>query len=98
MTFRCNCFLVEKKMDTDEKLLRHEIAMSLRKTHSLKTVVEELRLLADSMSTHKALAEKIGISPQYLHDILSGHRAPGIKVLVFLKLEAITVYRDVVKE
>jgi transcriptional regulator with XRE-family HTH domain len=57
-------------------------------------VREELRLLADSMSTHKALADKIGISPQYLHDILRGNRKPGRKVLAFLKLKAVTVYRE----
>jgi transcriptional regulator with XRE-family HTH domain len=57
-------------------------------------VREELRLLANSMSTHKALANKIGISPQYLHDILRGNRKPGRKVLAYLKLEAVTGYRE----
>lgn len=61
---------------------------------TLANVYEELRCLANDMSTHKALADKMGISPQYLHDILAGKRLPGKKVLAFLKLEPVLVYRD----
>jgi hypothetical protein len=61
---------------------------------STKDVVEDLRLLADSMSTHKALAKKIGISPQFLCDILAGKRLPGKKVCKFLKVESVMVYRE----
>ncbi len=57
-----------------------------------KEVVEELRLLANSMSSEKALAEIIGVSPAYLNDILSGRRNPGPAVLKFLKLEKRTIY------
>jgi hypothetical protein len=62
---------------------------------SRKDIVEDLRLLADSMSTHKALAKKIGISPQFLCDILAGKRLPGKKVCNFLKVEPILVYREI---
>lgn len=61
---------------------------------TLANVYEELQCLANDISTHKALAEKIGISPQYLHDILARKRLPGKKVLAFLKLEPALVYRD----
>ena len=43
--------------------------------------------------TQKALAEKIGISPAFLNDILREKRDPQGKVLSFLKLDRVVVYR-----
>lgn len=60
-----------------------------------RDLVEELRLLADSMSSHKALATKIGISPQYLLDILKGKRDPGTKVCIFLGVTPVLVYKEI---
>jgi len=57
-------------------------------------VVEELRLLADSMSTHKALADRIGISAAYLSDVLHGRREPGPAICRFLKLAPETIYKE----
>ena len=73
-------------------IIDYEIKLSVAGFLSLDDVREELRLLADSMSTHKAFADKVGISPQYLHDILSGKRSPGKAVLKFLKLQSVTLY------
>lgn len=73
-------------------IIDYEIKLSVSGFLSLDDVREELRLLADSMSTHKAFADKVGISPQYLHDILAGKRSPGKAVLRFLKLQSVTVY------
>lgn len=73
-------------------LIDYQIKLSISGYLALEDVREEIRLLADSMSTHKALADKIGISPQYLHDILAGKRLPGKAVLEFLKLQSMTVY------
>jgi len=60
---------------------------------TLDDVREDLRLMADDMSTHTALAKKIRISPQYLHDILTGRREPGPKVLAFLKVKKVVLYQ-----
>ena len=76
-------------------VMSHETEMSMHDFVDAAAVVEELRLLADSMSTRKALADKIGISPAYLCDILKGRRAPGPAVCKFLKLEAVVVYREI---
>jgi transcriptional regulator with XRE-family HTH domain len=43
--------------------------------------------------TQRELAGVLGISPQYLNDILSGHREPGPKLLEGLGLERIVTYR-----
>lgn len=49
-------------------------------------VIEMLvRRLGDGTQT--ALAEQIGVTPQYLHDVLNNRRAPGAKILEFLRLE-----------
>ena len=81
------------------ELEEHEFSMdldlSLHGYISLSDVVEEIRLLADSMSTHKSFSKKVGISPQFLCDILAGKRLPGKKILDFLKLKPVIVYREV---
>lgn len=61
--------------------------------YTLLDVVGDITELANRMSTQKALAQKIGISPQYLADILDGRRAPGKKVLTFLGYEKVICYR-----
>lgn len=33
------------------------------------------------------LARAMGITPQYLHDVLNGRRAPGPKILEYLGIE-----------
>ena len=39
-----------------------------------------------------ALAKELGISRQYLNDVLSGYREPGKKVLDALGLERVVTY------
>jgi hypothetical protein len=43
--------------------------------------------------TQLSLARKLGISAQYLHDILNARREPGESVLGYLGLEKVVVYR-----
>lgn len=75
-------------------LCDYDLKMSIQGFLSQPDIIEELRLLADSMSSHKALAEKIGISEAYLCDILKGRRNPGVEVCKFLKVEAVLVYKE----
>lgn len=79
------------------KLVELEIRMSISEYITKKDLIEELRLLANDMSSHAALAQKIGISPQYFSDILAGKRDPGAAVLQFLKVERVIVYREIKK-
>jgi AraC-like DNA-binding protein len=44
--------------------------------------------------TQIRLAQEIGVSPQYLNDMLRGAREPGKKVLRFLGLERHRVYSE----
>lgn len=44
-------------------------------------------------STQRDLAKRIGISPQYLSEILNRGKPPPEKVLDYLGLEEIIVYR-----
>ena len=43
--------------------------------------------------TQKALADKIGVDPSFLHDVLFLKRAPTGKVLDYLGLERVVIYR-----
>lgn len=43
--------------------------------------------------TQKEYAAQIGISEQYLSDVLSGSRAPGKKLLEAIGWERVTYYR-----
>ena len=82
------------QLTPDQKIMGHEFMMSLHDYISQDSIVEELRLLADSMSTRKALAKKIGISEAYLCDILHGRRNPGPAVCQFLKVKPMLVYME----
>ena len=75
-------------------LFENELKASMQGYWTQADVLEEISLLANSMSTHKALADKMGISDAYLCDIIAGRREPGPKVLQFLKLEKVIVYHD----
>jgi len=44
-------------------------------------------------SNQSALAKEIGISAQYLSDVLRGNRNPGKKILDFLGIEKVVIYR-----
>lgn len=50
-----------------------------------------------SGSGQKAAAKRLGISPQYLNDIIRKRREPGDKVLKALKLKKVISYRQVRK-
>jgi transcriptional regulator with XRE-family HTH domain len=58
-------------------------------------VRERLRLM---MSTHdldqKAISAAIGVSQQYVSDVLTGRREPAGKILEYLKLERVVFYRS----
>ena len=49
------------------------------------------RLVGSGSKT--AAAERLGVSDQYLGDIIRGKRAPGRKVLQALGLERVVTYR-----
>jgi Helix-turn-helix len=43
--------------------------------------------------SQKAFAKRVGISEQYLSDILKGRREPGVKLLDYFGLERVVGYR-----
>ena len=43
--------------------------------------------------SQKAFAKRMGISEQYLSDVLKGRREPGAKVLKYFGLERVVGYR-----
>ena len=55
-------------------------------------LVEHFKQRVAQYDTHKAAAEAIGISPQYLHDVLNGHREPGPIILKWLGAKKIIMY------
>lgn len=55
-------------------------------------VLSALRSAVTAKGSQKAAAEAIGISPQFLNDMLKGNRAVGGKALEYLGFAEITVY------
>lgn len=43
-------------------------------------------------TSQKSVAEKLDISPQYLHDIINYRRSPGKKVLNYFGLKRMIIY------
>ena len=58
----------------------------------LPGVVDLLRVLVSQEDSQASLATEIGISPQYLNDILKGRRDPGETVLRYLGLRKRVIY------
>lgn len=58
-------------------------------------MIDPIRLLRASLgsSSQVEVARKIGISPQYLHDVLNERRGPGDKILEYLGIERVITYR-----
>lgn len=56
-------------------------------------VVALLWLALEKEPTQTALAAKIGVTTPFLHDVLMKKRAPTGKILEYLGLERITIYR-----
>jgi len=58
-------------------------------------VIDPLKLLQKELETcsQKDLAKRIGISQQYLNDMLKRHRRVYGKALDYLGLEEVTTYR-----
>jgi transcriptional regulator with XRE-family HTH domain len=57
-------------------------------------MIDPIRMLRESLNGSQAeMAEKIGVSPQYLSDVLNEKRGPGDKILAYLGLEKVITYR-----
>jgi transcriptional regulator with XRE-family HTH domain len=46
-------------------------------------------------NTQQGLAKELGLSPQFLSDIVTGRRPPSIKLLEALGLERVVTYRRI---
>ena len=56
-------------------------------------IIEELKKRVAEFGTQAALAKDIGITPQYLSDVLRGRRTPGPAIRNYLDVER--VYRPI---
>lgn len=65
----------------------------VKKKYTHLELIEWLRKDSEK-ETQKALAKRLGISAQYLSDILKGRREPGQKMLDALGLERVITYES----
>lgn len=87
---------LEKALDKiEEKSLENVIIYESSEFITLESVREELSLMANSMSTQKALASKFGVTQSFLCGVINGRKKPGSKILKFLKLRKIQVYVEI---
>lgn len=56
------------------------------------TVIRKLLALIEEKGTAKAAAESLGVSQQYLSDVIKGRRDPGAKLLSAMGLQSRVVY------
>lgn len=63
----------------------------------LDAVVLRLRRYVNSAGGQKNFAAKHGMSPQYVNDVLQGHRLPGKKITAALGLEKALLWRTPAK-
>lgn len=58
-------------------------------------LLKQLKQQVKESGSQKVLAHRLGVSRQYLNDILKGRRMPGQKVLRALGLELVYCYKQV---
>lgn len=60
-------------------------------------VIDKIRKLvaATPASNVSEVARTLGVSPQYLHDVLNGKREPGPSILQGLGVQKVVSYRSV---
>lgn len=75
-----------------------DIPMKQWKGWDREDVVAMLRREVSLTGSQKMVAERIGISPSWLSDILTGHRVPAGRVLAHLSLKRVAVYSYVPAE
>jgi hypothetical protein len=69
----------------------------MTKIYPLSEVIDDIQQLVNSFSTQKKVAEFLGISEQYLTDILRGRRKPGPKLLLRLGWKKVEGYKSVMR-
>lgn len=55
-------------------------------------IIRKIERIIEERGTQKAAAEFLGVSQQYLTDLLKGRRDPGKKILDKLGLESSVIY------
>jgi transcriptional regulator with XRE-family HTH domain len=58
------------------------------------TVIKKIERIIEERGTQRAAAEFLGVSPQYLTDLLKGRRDPGVKILSKLGLQSRVIYES----
>jgi len=68
--------------------------MKAKKTYTLDELISLLEAEVKQSGSQKETAKKLGVSAQYLGDVLSGKREPGKKILDALKLRKVIKYEE----
>jgi transcriptional regulator with XRE-family HTH domain len=66
----------------------------MKKRLTLQDVIELIRGEAEKTGSQKELAKKLGVSAQYISDILNGRREPGDAILKPLGLHKVVTYEQ----
>lgn len=70
----------------------------MSRLYPLVAVIEDIQQLCLSLSTQRAVAKYLGISEQYLSDVLKGRRDPGEALLRRLGWKKVVGYQFVGKD
>lgn len=66
----------------------------MKKRLTLEDVVSKLEWATLEAGSQKAFADKIGVSPQYVSDVLHHRREPGDSILDGLSLRKVVYYES----
>lgn len=68
--------------------------MKMQKTYTLDGLLSLLEAEVGRSGSRKEAAKKLGVSAQYLGDVLNNKREPGKKILDALKLRKVISYES----
>lgn len=57
-------------------------------------MIAKIKAAADQCDSRAEFARKVKVSPQYLSDVIGGHRPPGDAITRPLGFERVVIYRE----
>ena len=71
--------------------------MTIRKGISLPQILKRLRQWSAAYESQRAAALAAGVSPQYLSEMLLGHKVPSDSLLKQINVRRVVVYEEIEK-
>ena len=82
-------------MSKDRRWYNNRLGDKTARHYTLEHIIDCLQIQVEVSGSQKMAAKEIGVSDQYLSDVLKFKRAPGAKILKAYGLEPVAAYKSI---